>query len=258
MDANLPFCYILGALPGSRSSPVERLELKLLASSLLRNLPLGEVHVLRSGDGDPLFRVGREGLIEHWGQEMPQIDASRFSWIFYIASGSLALREIDHLLDGDCDIFWAPLPQTHLVSSRTQGYLSDEEMRLDRTEFPWSRPWRSAASSAAWAVRGEHFGPVMDSLKDILVSAPKRSCDSIADSAWNRFLLDSPLKVKRFERDEIAFPSFCGEDCRNWSEAALINVSDFPPALRITFLQAWFYSTYLGDPGGLFLDILEP
>lgn len=127
-----------------------------------------------------------------------------------------------------------------------------------RVDLPWSRPWWAAASSAVWAIRGEHYDKVIQDWKNIAAQEPVRKCGNRIESAWNRLLIDTPLKVTRLERGEIAFPALCPKGYEDWSEAAVLNVGDWPRKLRSKFLQGQFFGTYFGDESGLFLDLMEP
>ena len=246
--------------------------MKILASSLMRNLPLGDVHVTRVAAELPLFRVGKEGLYEEWidpdvserAAPIPQllparyIDSSQYSWVFFIGDGSIVLRELDHLLDVDSDILWAPMASIPLRSERYGGYLTEEEWLVDRVDHPWSRPWTEAASPEVWAVRGECYAQVVEHWRRISSLPPLQPCSDPTGSAWNRLLFDTDFRTSRFERGEIAFPALEGASYSDWCESAILNVGEWEPEMRSKFLQAQFFGTFFGDESGLFLDLLEP
>ena len=265
-----PYCISIVDTAGGHEKRDGRIAAKILATSLLRNLPLGDIHVVRAQAEQPLFRVGREGLFEEWLEEgggektapwmgQPFIDGSAYSWVFFMGEGSIALREIDHLLDVDADVLWAPMQGVPLRTERCWGYVTDAEMEEEyRAELPWSRPWREAASAGIWAVRGEHYDTVIQNWKEIAATSPARHCGNRIESAWNRLLVDTPLKVKRFEKGEIAFPTLQGADYADYSESAILHTGDWQRKLSSKFLQAQFFGTYFGDESGLFLDLMEP
>ena len=249
-----------------------RLTAKLLAASILRNLPAAQLKVMRTlaraEDWKPLFRVERAGLEERgsgaesaggpWDAVRCVEAVELYPWVFFLDSGSVLLRGVDHLLTGDADILWAPMAGVPVTAERCGGLLRPEEREPRyRVEHPVSRPWREAASAAVWAVRGEHVGAVMDEWEKLFLGSPEGYTPTV-EAAWNRLLMDTPLRVARFEKDEVQFPCLPGADFLRWKDAAILNVSDWPPEAQSKFLQAWFYGTYFADPTGLFLDIVEP
>lgn len=205
-------------------------------------------------------------------------DTSAYPWVLCLGSGSLVLKGVDHLLAGKADILWAPLPGVPVWSERCGAYLREEERAEGfRAEHPQSRPWREGASAAVWAARGECFAEMMGDWRRIaeeegaaapglVISSPQDAKNDTQDarptrrvqSAWNRLLLDTPLRVARLERDEVQFPCLPGADFLKWKDACILNVGDWPQDAQSKFLQAWFYGTYFADPTGLFLDIVEP
>ena len=257
-----------------------RITAKVLAASVMRNLPVAEVKALRSAvamAGGGLFKVEKAGLEEKFeggwmkdevaGNETRSPweiveslgDVRGYPWVLYLRGGSLVLRGVDHLLAAKADILWAPLPGVPVAGERCGGFLTEEERAEGfRPVHPASRPWREAASAAIWAVRGEFFAGVMAEWKAIYEQAPPEGGTPTVEGAWNRLLLDTPLPLARFERDEVQFPCLPGVDFLSWKDACILNVGDWPQDVQSKFLQAWFYGTYFADPTGLFLDIVEP
>lgn len=284
-----------------------RIAAKALAASVMRNLPVAEVKVLRSAEAmaqGGLFKGEKAGLWEveagihggglatddccggaHLGHaqeaapwEMAEAlgEVSGYPWVLWLGAGSLVLRGVDHLLAGKADILWAPLPGVPVTGKRCGYYIREEELAEGfRPQHPQSRPWREAASAVVWAMRGERFAEVMAEWRRIFEGAASpgdlsgggdasggtrhaRPTQNKVESAWNRLLLDTPLRVARFERDEVQFPCLPGADLLKWKDACILNVGDWPQDAQRKFLQAWFYGTYFADPTGLFLDIVEP
>ena len=292
-DAPNLICLQTDERAGGRAG---RVAAKVLVASLLRNLPVAEVKVLRSAAAlaeGGLFKVEKAGVWEvetgmsdgrfgigdekkddccggaHRGQahgvrgpwEVAEAlgDVSGYPWVLFLGSGSLVLRGVDHLLAGKADILWAPLPGVPVTAERCGAFLRAEERAEGyRVEHPQSRPWREGASAAVWAVRGECFAGVMAEWRGIFSGGAPEGWTPTVESAWNRLLLDTPLRVARLERDEVQFPCLPGADFLKWKDACLLNAGDWPPDVQSKFLQAWFYGTYFADPTGLFLDIVEP
>jgi|GEM_PF-4774080 len=260
-----------------------RVAAKVLVASLLRNMPVAEVKVLRAAaamETGGLFKVEKAGVEEGYdgsrlenegdseagrsGNRGPWEMASvwkvaEYPWVLYLRSGSIALRGVDHLLAGKADILWAALPGVPVTADRCGYYLGREERAPGyRVGHPKSRPWSEAASAAVWAVRGEYFAEVMAEWERISARETRTPGTRMIESAWNRLLLDTPLRVARFEKDEVQFPCLPGADFIKWKDAAILNVGDWQQDTQSKFLQAWFYGTYFADPTGLFLDIVEP
>jgi hypothetical protein len=99
---------------------------KMLASSLLRTFFTGDIMVFRNSPA-PLFLVERKGLEEVYletpplhGQERAEwawgwkykvaelIDPEPYDKVLFLDCDSLALRNIDHLLEGTWDIRYQP------------------------------------------------------------------------------------------------------------------------------------------------------
>ena len=269
--SEMPYCLSIVDCRRSHQRAQGHLATKILASSLLRNLPIADLHIVRVAPKQPLFRVGREGVHEEWMDEsavdlsnvVPQwlpsafIDGSKYSWVFFIGDGSIALRDLDHLLKSEADILWAPLSGVSLRSTSCGGYVTEVEMQADRSEHPCTRPWMEGASSAVWAVRGQHYGSIMAEWNRIAGNEPLRACSNRIESAWNRVLMDTELVVTRFERGEIAFPALSGVTYEDWHESALLNVGQLDSEIRNKFLQSQFFGTYLGDQSGLFFTLLD-
>jgi hypothetical protein len=262
---------LIYAAAGMDESGRERtLYAKLLAAALLRTAPEGPVQLMRGAQAEkPLFRVARQNLDEvillPREQEAPQpwrcrddVDSEKCDWVLFLGPGTLALRNVDHLLSGTADILWAPLTDLNIRDLRTCGYLTEAEMTGGRTSAPVSRPWHRGASGAVWAVRGHCFAEVMTEWERIADDEPLRATLDRAQSAWNRLLMDTPLKVARLEKGEVHFPCLPGADYPKWKDAALIHVGEWPAATQDAFLQAFFYGTFFGDSSGMFLNILEP
>jgi hypothetical protein len=244
----------------------------MLVSSLLRSYFTGQILVIRNRVA-PLFKVERKGLEEIYIE--PEIGAAGAhalkyqvrdtiqSWIFpdgvgacpayrnvlFLDCDMLALRGIDHLLEGrDWDILWTPEPTAKVVARYHSAYLEDEEL-ITLSAVP-------GANSGSWAVRAEHYYAVMEEWERIDTSPPLRAKRGSDQPAWNRLLLDTKLRKKKFEKDEIMFPTL-GDSHQRCDDAALIHVPG-SPELKLRCLAGYFYGRYFADESGLFLNILEP
>ena len=129
---------------------------KLLASSLVRTHFNGEVVIFRN-TGEPIFQLDRLGITEcevnaedvlngaeatelGWSAKyrvrktvQRMIGEQGFEKIFFIDCDCLALRNIDHLLDGDdWDIRYFAEPGRPIQDRVFNCFLTDEEMGLGR------------------------------------------------------------------------------------------------------------------------------
>ena len=76
-------------------------------------------------------------------------------------------------------------------------------------------------------------------------------------TALNRLLLDSPLQIRSFEREEIMFPFHLDREYLNFRKAALIHLVGEGQQEKIDLAFALYMTCFYNDQGGLFLDFLE-
>lgn len=140
---NLVYTVLFDA-PGSESY---RFLGKMLTSSLLKTFFTGDILVFRNSSA-PLYLVERKGLDEVYLEtpEMYGQARAEFSWcwkykvaelienpeqydkILFVDADSLALRNIDHLLEGDWDIRYQPERGTVMNTRKYNAFLTDNEM----------------------------------------------------------------------------------------------------------------------------------
>ncbi len=245
---------------------------KMLVSSLLRTYFNGQILVFRNTI-EPFFKVERRGLEEVFLEADEGVAPHRlkyllrdqvraylypeelhgqpaFASVCFLDCDMLALRGIEHLLAGNhWDILWTPEPQAKVVSRYHNAYLTDDEMG--------SMGHLPGANSGSWAVRAEHYDAVMQAWEEIDTAQPLRKKRGSDQPAWNRLLLDTPLRKRRFERDEIQFPTL-GATYEACDQAALLHVPGVTPQMKLRCLAGYFYGRYFADDRGLFLNILEP
>ena len=254
-----------------------RLLSKLLASSILRTLPLADLRFLRvvpPGEERPLFKLDRTGITEvfiapstlasaelaPWDGIHHLPDASAYDWILFLGSGSIALRGLDHLLAGDADVLWAPV--IGLTATDRFEYLGDvKHERSEKTFRSYSRPGREIAAPCIFAARGHIFPKLLaewNGRHKAIERNSQEKKDSFLKRSWNCVLAETDHKVMRFEKGEIQFPAVPNSEFLRWYEAALLNVREWPLEAQVNFIQALYYGKFFGDPSGLFLEILEP
>lgn len=253
---------------------------KLLCSSLLRQFWSGEIVVFRNFP-EPLFPVERKGLEEvfvetpYFGEgklagqaclaaalqyrfeASRMLDASRYEWMAYLDADCLALRNLDHLFAGDADILVQPeigrkMRDSHVLN----GYIDQDEL-LSPQRNAWLLREANGINAGTFAVRSHCYGEVMERWRAIFESQPARHTDMRDQTAWNRLLLDMDYHAQPFERGEIMFPLTLDKGFLDYKEAALLHFVGGEQRDKIELAFALHMAKTYGDPGGLFLDLLE-
>jgi hypothetical protein len=240
----------------------------------------------------PLFMVERKGLEEVYletppmhGQEGAEEawcwkyrvaelieNPEQYDKILFVDCDSLALRNIDHLLEGDWDIRYQPERGNPANIRKFNAFLTDEEMA--------TAAQRTGANSGTIAVRGSCFHAVMDAWRDIDDTEPLRDSGFRDQASWNALLLRmteeagplAPLEEqnKQRERDapppwraepfpvgEVQFPGYLDPHYTSYSKAALTH-NILPDTLeKIEFTFGLYMRTFYCDPTGLFFSMLE-
>jgi hypothetical protein len=249
--------------PGSSG---QRLLAKLLGSSLLRTWFNGDVVIFRNTE-HPLFPVERAGLQEvyiktpdfqsaadvqeAWRYKFrvrEYLDADGYDKVLFVDSDCLTLRNLDHLLDGDWDIRWYP-ESRKLVDPVFNCVLTDQEIQRWRD--------RPGANSGTLAVRGALFQEVLAEWEriDLGPTTRKRFCSD--QGSWNRLLLDTRLRTRRFERGEIQFPLCLHPSFHEWKHAALVHAIGGTLREKMRFLWGLYMQTFYYDDRGTMLNLLE-
>jgi hypothetical protein len=251
---------------------------KLLCSSLLRGFWSGEIRVFRNFE-TPLFPVERKGLEEvqvttsDFGdgpeagrQCLQEALAARFlaaewierpedyDWIIYLDADCLALRDVEHLFAGEADVLVQPEVGRSMVAEAVfNGYLGDPPPRSARNGWLG----RDGINAGTFAVRGSVFRQVMAEWRRIHGSEPERHAEFRDQTAFNRLLLETELRVRPFERGEVMFPFHLDPGFLRYREAALLHFVGGKQKDKIDLAFALHMMRVYGDEGGLFLDLLE-
>jgi hypothetical protein len=263
--------------PGWRGS---RTMAKLLCTSLLRQFWSGEIVVFRNFP-EPLFPVERKGLeevyvetpevgegngagerclkaaLEYRFRAAEMLDVSRYEWMAYLDADCLALRNLDHLFAGEANILVQPEPGRKMADSHVfNGYIGHDET-LSPKRNAWLAATGDGINAGTFAVRAERYTEVMAGWTEIFESPPARHSDMRDQTAWNRLLLDTDLRVKSFERGEIMFPFHLDKGFLDYKQAALLHFVGGEQRDKIDLAFALHLMKTYGDAGGLFLDLLE-
>src|SRR5690606_17432230 len=232
---------------------------KLLMSSLLKTHFSGELVVFRNTEA-PLFHVERKNLTEVrievpeivdpderaraswcWKYKVrPLIDASRYDKILFIDADCLALRNIDHLLEGDWDITCQPERGIPLNSAKFSCFLTDDDLARHGQ--------RDGINSGTLAVRAEHYHDGMAAWEAIdtgTLTGPLRCRDQ---AAWNKLLIDTDLRVSQFADGEIQSPLFQHTNYLKYKNAALLHTLGGDLIEKIQFTFGLYASTFYCDP----------
>lgn len=265
---------------------------KMLVSSLLRTFFTGDIVVFRNGEV-PLFLVERKGLEEVFIETPPMsgkagaeaawcwkyrvaemLDVRGYDKVMFLDADFLALRNIDHLLEGDWDIACQPERGRSADDGDFNGFYTDAELK--------SAGGRTGINSGSWAVRASCFHEVMRQWREIDTGRWPRRENGFRDQAsWNTFLRrrgkgsgfgvqksdagegndaeeeGREWKVEFFPEGEIQFPMYLDPDYRSYHKAALTHNCGMNTLGKVEFSFGLYMRTFFCDPTGLFFSMLE-
>ena len=278
--------------PGSESY---RFLGRMLISSLLKTYFTGDIVIFRNSPA-PLYLVERKGLEEVYLEtpEMYGQARAEYSWcskyrvaplienpeqydkILFLDCDSLALRNIDHLLEGDWDIRYQPERGKPGNGKSFNAFLTDEEMTVAGQ--------MEGANSGTLAVRGAVFLEVMEAWQDIDESEPLRDSGFRDQASWNTLLRrhttdrsrtagsigtevlhkedDVPngaasWRSERFPAGEVQFPGYLDPHYSSYTKAAVTHNILPDTKEKIEFTFGLYMRTFYCDPTGLFFSMLE-
>jgi len=238
---------------------------KMLVSSLLKTYFTGDIVVFRNTEA-PLFLVERKGLEEIYIEtpEPPggwvalamcwkyraaaEIDATRYDKILFLDGDCLALRNIDHLLEGDWDIAYKPETGLPVHHAQFNSFLTEEEMATLRCD---------GINAGTFAVRGSRYQEVMRAWEQIHTSTPSRRRACSDQASWNRLLLDTSLKTVAFPESELQFPMYQHPRFGSYHKAALTHNLGGTLSEKVHFTFGLYMQNFYCDPSALFLQFLE-
>lgn len=268
---------------------------RMLASSLLRTFFTGDIVVFRNSPA-PLFLVERKGLEEIFleipemhGQERAElawgwkykvaelIDPEPYDKILFLDCDSLALRNIDHLLEGDWDIRYQPERGKPANGTSFNAFLTEEELAL--------AAGRDGANSGTLAVRGAIFHEVMREWGRIDEGTPLRDSGYRDQASWNKLLLHCGMRngdcgarettgvansggerrgptgcgwrAEPFPEGEVQFPCYLDPHYASYSKAALTHNIAADTKEKVEFTFGLYMRTFFCDPTGVFFSMLE-
>lgn len=264
--------------PGSESY---RFLGKMLASSLVRTFFTGDIMVFRNSAA-PFFLVERKGLEEVyletpalsgqlgaerawcWKYKVAELieNPERYDKILFLDCDSLALRNIDHLLEGNWDIRYQPERDRPADGPSFNAFFTEKELA--------AAALRDGANSGTLAIRGSRFHEVMKYWQDIDESEPERETRFRDQASWNALLVRlalrsdeyasrgcNPLSVGQFSPGEVQFPGYLDPAYQSYSKAAITHNIMADTKEKIEFTFGLYMRTFFCDSTGLFFSMLE-
>jgi hypothetical protein len=243
---------------------------KMLVSSLLKTAFHGDIVVFKNSE-TPLYGVPRMGLREitiktpgldadsppeDWLREALSwrfrargvLNPDGYAWMMYLDADCLSLRNPDHLLESGADILVQPEAGRSIREEVFNGYLQQTEME---------RLTGSGVNAGTLAVRASRWLEVMAEWERIFL-APHTQHGKFRDqTAWNRLLLDTRLRVAPFERGEISFPLYPAAKYEHYRDSAIVHAVGGSAELKVDLLYGLYMTRFYRDPAGLFLNFLE-
>lgn len=286
-------------------SPGHRMMAKMLAASLLRTYFGGDIIIFRNSP-DPLFRVQRKGLDEIYidtpqlgGLEGAQdawcwkyrvkeyIDAGKYDKILFLDADCLALRNVDHLLEGDWDIAYQNEKGLSIGLPQFSAFLTDNERSCLK---------RDGINSGHLAVKGSIYHDVMAEWQRVDNGPVRKGSGCRDQGSWNRLILDEeaawrqtqqyrgkenkatsgdifvtsskrsslrntedfrPWKTVPFERGEIQFPMHLNPKVSDYRDAALVHCLGGNTRQKLQFMFGLYMATFFYDDSAVMLNLLE-
>jgi len=237
----------------------------MLVSSLLRTFTSAEIVVLKNTE-EPLFMVARAGVEEvfvevkkdshedirheacRWKYLARHVfDGSDYERILFIDADCVALRNVDHLFDGQFDVAFQPEPEL-VTYQEFNAYLTEDEM--DTLTYP-------GVNSGTFVVNGEHYNQLMKDWEEVQAGEALRTFRFHEQAAWNRVLLDTNLRKAPLERGSVKFPLNHNLDFRSYRNAAIIHAQGGDSEEKRKLLFAMYMQNFYDDISGTYLSLLE-
>jgi hypothetical protein len=249
---------------------------RMLAASLTRSHFDGDIVIFHNWK-EPIFRVLRHGLHEFY-LEVPEIhghdgaaeawcwkyrvrqwlNAAAYDKVLFLDADCLALRNIDHLLEGDWDIAYQPERERKISCPQFSCFLSDEERDTLK---------RPGVNSGTLAVRGGIFEDVMAEWERIDEGEPPQGRVCSDQGSWNRLLLDNALywqgnasprwRARSFERGEVQFPMYLHPKYGDYKDASLVHCLGGDTQDKLKFMFGLYMSTYFWDEASTLTTFLD-
>ncbi|HEV7866826.1 MAG TPA: putative nucleotide-diphospho-sugar transferase [Chthoniobacteraceae bacterium] len=250
---------------------VHRNMAKMLVSSLLRTRFSGDVLVFHNSP-IPLFQVPRVGIFEKSLKVPPEVSHRQFGEfvmrykhgvaadlpmagydkVMFLDCDTIALRNIDHLLEGDWDLAFCVEPGSRIQDGAYGAYLTADERKHSR---------REGINSGTWAVAASRCAELLERWKELQTKPTGVNFRGFRDQVTlNRVVLDWDGVAREFPRNEVALP-LCNGHAHTYggfSRAALVHAASADgPDYKLRFLFSLFAGAFLYDTELALLNIME-
>jgi hypothetical protein len=186
----------------------------------------------------------------------PLLPAQEFDYVLFLDADCLALRNIDHLLEGSWDIAVTPERGTSVAQWNFNSYLTETEMGSVTLATQ-----RHGINSGTWAVRGAIYHEVMAAWQQIDQSPPLRECKCRDQSSWNKLLIDNEQSkqwnVHEWPEGEIAFPLHLHPHYKNYMKAAITHHLGGDTREKLRFAFGLWMQHFVFDDSCLFFHFME-
>jgi hypothetical protein len=213
------------------------------------------------------------------------IDPEPYEKILFLDADCLALRNIDHLLEGAWDIRYQTERGLPMNTGHYNACLTEPEMAIAAT--------RDGINSGTLAVRAAVFHEVMREWGRLDAERPLRETGFHDQASWNKLVLNcqqagergplipgaagaheaatpvgivvegstvhspSAWRAEPFPAGEIQFPCFLDPHYAGYTKAALTHNLTTDTLEKVEFTFGLYMRTFFCDPSGLFFNLLE-
>jgi hypothetical protein len=238
----------------------QRLGAKLLVSSLLRTGFSGDIVVISNSEC-PVYFLDRKGVEEVVIDLDPASDASpaeaadawrflagqhidmaRYERVLYAAPGTLALRNIDHLLWGRWKFAYSEVP-----GGNPGAHIDEGLFALGGEEF-------AGVASQLLPPESQSSGPGEGGSNAEPVTARPHS----NGTTWSAFVGGAPSGARRLEPGEVCYPLAEGTAAAGVSKAAVLRADRGDWEVRLSFLFGQSLAKFFWEETGTLLNTLEP
>ena len=264
MPRHLAYTLALDHPPGAIG---HRNMAKFLVLSLLRTHFDGEIVVFKTSPA-PLFMVPRTGVREvtidpgdhgdehFWNYAQAwkfkvheQLDVTGYDKVLYLDADCMALRDLNSMLDGDWDLAFYREPGTSAGGAGFNCFISETEA-ADITS--------GGVNGGVLAVSARHYHEVMAEWQRIHFGPAERPKYFTDQAALNRLVLDTRLRGRVFNSDEVAAPFSHDPRPQDYYGARLVHLAGSTDLYeKLRFMFGLYVSTFFFDQQVTLLNILE-
>jgi hypothetical protein len=243
---------------------------KLLAASLQRTNFTGDIVIFRNSP-EPIFKSAREGIREvflaepheGWANTMAwkwrvveMLEVERYHRVLFLDCDCLVLRNIDHLMPGDYDLFYCEEPDA-ITKCFYNSFLTDQQMKTEA--------WRRGSNGGTIGFRGRSMRRVVKKWQEIAEGPHEQERWGEDQTALNRLIVDAPRygwRRRPFERGEVVFPLIHQPKWVEYMQATVLHAAyggaARTPEKKLQFLYGLYMQRFHHRSDGLLIDLVEP